>query len=91
MHKVHRMLQRNVLLFVSTAAATRPGGEGDGVGGRALFTRAVGGVSGQVAAGLTGVVVELHQAEDEICRHQLKSIRWVCDHVSVRVKKKNRV
>lgn len=53
------------------------------MGGRALFAGAVGGVGGQVGARLAGVVVELHQAEDQICRHQLEVVRRVCDHVSV--------
>ncbi len=32
---------------------------------------------------MAGVVVELHQAEDQICRHQLEAIRRIRDHVSV--------
>lgn len=84
--QTHRSLQRNVLLFVPQVAApatTRPRGRGDGVAGRALFAGEVGGLSGQVGAGLAGIVVELHQAEDQICRHQLEDVRRVCDHVSV--------
>lgn len=52
------------------------------MGGWALLAGAVGGVSGQVAARMAGVVVELHQAEDQICRHQLEAIRRIRDHVS---------
>lgn len=51
--------------------------------GRALFAGEAGGLSRQVGAGLAGVVVELHQAEDQVCRHQLEVVRRVSDHVSV--------
>lgn len=81
----HGSLQRNVLLLVprvAAPAASRPRGRGDGVAARALFAGEAGGLSGQVGAGLAGVVVELHQAEDQICRHQLEVVRRVRDHVS---------
>lgn len=32
--------------------------------------------------GLASVVVKLHQTEDQVCRHELKFIRWVCDNIT---------
>lgn len=36
---------------------------------------------GQVRPGLARVVVELHEAEDQVGGHELELVRRVCDHV----------
>lgn len=57
--------------------------------GGALFAGGMRGVGrvGQACSGLARVVVKLHEAEDQVCGHQLKLIRWVCDHVSAQENK----
>lgn len=86
-----------VLLFIAglpaLTAAVLPAGGRDGVDGRALFARGMGGMGrvGQACPGLACVVVELHEAEDQVCGHQLKLIWWVCDHISAQGKKVNKV
>lgn len=32
--------------------------------------------------GLASIVVKLHQTEDQVCRHELKFIWWVCDNIT---------
>lgn len=51
--------------------------------GGALFAGGMGGMGrvGQARPRLSRVVVELHQAEDEVCGHELKLIRRVRDHI----------
>lgn len=43
---------------------------------------------GQACPGLACVVVELHEAEDQVCGHELKLIRWVRDHIPAQDKNK---
>ena len=77
----------HVLLFVAglpgLTAAVLPVGRRDGVDGGALFAGGMGGVGrvGQACPGLACVVVELHEAEDQVCGHQLELVRWVRDHI----------
>lgn len=68
----------------SLTAAVLPAGGGDGVDGRALFARGMGGMGGvgQACPGLACVVVKLHEAEDQVCGHQLKLIWGICDYIS---------
>lgn len=51
--------------------------------GGALFAGGMGGVRGvgQARPGLACVVVELHEAEDQVGGHQLELVRRVRDHV----------
>lgn len=51
--------------------------------GGALFAGRMGGVRGvgQARPGLARVVVELHEAEDQVGGHELELVRRVCDHV----------
>lgn len=51
--------------------------------GGALFAGGMGGVRGvgQARPGLARVVVELHEAEDQVGGHELELVRRVCDHV----------
>lgn len=51
--------------------------------GGALFAGGMGGVRGvgQARPGLAGVVVELHEAEDQVGGHELELVRRVRDHV----------
>lgn len=53
--------------------------------GGALFAGGMGGVRGvgQARPGLACVVVELHEAEDQVGGHQLELVRRVRDHVPV--------
>lgn len=80
----------HLLLFVTTlpsfAAAVLPVGGRDGVDRGALFAGGMGRVGrvGQACPRLACIVIELHEAEDQVCGHKLKFIRWVRDHVSVR-------
>ncbi len=80
----------HVLLFVAglpgLTAAVLPVGGRDGVDGGALFAGGMGGVGrvGQACPGLACVVVKLHEAEDQVCGHELKLIRWVRDHIPAR-------
>lgn len=71
------------------AAAVLPVRRWDGVDGRALFTGGMGGVGrvGQTCPGLSCVVVELHEAEDQVCGNQLKLVRWVCDDITAKREK----
>lgn len=64
-------------------AAVLPVRGRDGVNGGALFAGGMGGVGrvGQACPGLACIVVELHEAEDQVCGHELKLIRWVRDHI----------
>lgn len=57
---------------------------GDGVNWWALLAGRIGGMGGmrKTGPGLASVVVKLHQTEDQVCRHKLKLIRWVCDNVT---------
>lgn len=36
----------------------------------------------EAGSGLASVVVKLHQTEDQVRRHKLKFIRWVCDNIT---------
>lgn len=78
----------HLLLFVAgfpgLTAAVLPVGGWDGVDGGALFAGGMGGVGrvGQACSGLARVVVELHEAEDQVCGHQLELVRWIRDHIS---------
>lgn len=80
----------HILLFVAglpgLAAAVLSTGGRDGVDGGALFARGMGGVGrvGQACPGLACVMVKLHEAENQVCRNQLKLIWWVCDHISAK-------
>lgn len=51
--------------------------------GRALFAGGMGGVRGvgQAGPGLARVVIKLHQAEDQVCGHQLKLVRRIGDDI----------
>lgn len=77
----------NVLLFVAgfpgLTAAVLPVRGWDGVNRGALFAGGMGGVGrmGQACPGLACIVVKLHEAEDQVCGHELKLIRWVRDHI----------
>lgn len=68
--------------------AVGPVGQLGGVEGGALLAGGVGGVGGRVGgmgqagARLARVVVKLHQAEDQVGRHQLERVRRVGYHVS---------
>lgn len=42
---------------------------------------------GEAGPGLAGVVVKLHQAEDQVCRHELKLVRGVGDDIPGRESK----
>lgn len=55
----------------------------DGVHGGTLLAGGLGRVGGmgEAGPGLAGVVVELHQAEDQVCRHELKLVRGVGDDI----------
>lgn len=47
----------------------------------------------KTGSGLASVVVKLHQTEDQVRRHKLKFIRWVCDNITGkkgRQKKRNK-
>lgn len=35
----------------------------------------------QTGSGLASVVVKLHQAEDQVCRYELKLVGWIGDDV----------
>ena len=76
------------LLFVAglptlAAAVLSTAGVGDGVDGRALFAGRMGGMGGvgEAGPGLARIVVELHQAEDQVGGHQLKVVWRVRDNV----------
>ena len=76
------------LLFVPrlptlAAPVLSTAGVGDGVDGRALFAGRMGGMGGvgEAGPGLARIVVELHEAEDQVGGHQLKVVRRVGDHV----------
>lgn len=58
----------------------------DGVSWWALLAGRIGGMGGmrKTGPGLASVVVELHQTEDQVCRHKLKLIRWVCDNITAK-------
>lgn len=77
----------HVLLFVAglpgLSAAVLPIGGRDRVDGGALFAGGMGGVRGvgQARPGLACVVVELHEAEDQVGGHELELVRRVRDHV----------
>lgn len=77
----------HVLLFFAglpgLTAAVLPVRGRDGVNGGTLFAGGMGGVGrvGQACPGLACIVVELHEAEDQVCGHELKLIRWVRDHI----------
>lgn len=85
----------HVLLFVAglagLAAAVLPVGGRDGVDGGALFAGGMGGVRGvgQARPGLARVVVELHEAEDQVGGHELELVRRVCDHVPAEQTREN--
>lgn len=89
MRRTHDV-KAHVLLFVSGfpgfTAAVLPVGGWDRVDGRALLAGGMRGVGrvGQAGPRLARVVVELHEAEDQVCGHQLELVRWVGDHVSAR-------
>lgn len=36
----------------------------------------------KTGSGLASVVVKLHQTEDQVRRHELEFVRWVCDNVT---------
>lgn len=36
----------------------------------------------KAGSGLASVVVKLHQTEDQVRRHKLEFIRWVCDNIT---------
>lgn len=36
----------------------------------------------KTGSGLASVVVKLHQTEDQVRRHKLKFIWWVCDNIT---------
>lgn len=36
----------------------------------------------KAGSGLASVVVKLHQTEDQVRRHKLKFIWWVCDNIT---------
>lgn len=38
----------------------------------------------EAGSGLASVVVKLHQTEDQVRRHKLEFVRWVCDHVTAK-------
>lgn len=38
--------------------------------------------------GLASIVVKLHQTEDQVCRHKLKFIWWVCDNITGKKERK---
>ena len=84
------MTSVHVLLFVAglpgLSAAVLSARGWDGVNGGALFAGGMGGVGrvGQACPRLACIVVELHEAEDQVCGHELKLIRWVRDHIPAR-------
>lgn len=43
---------------------------------------------GEAGPGLAGVVVKLHQAEDQVCGHELKLVRRVGDDIPARESKR---
>lgn len=77
----------HLLLFVAglpgLAAAVLPVGGGDGVDGWALFAGGMGGVRavGEAGPGLARIMVKLHQAEDQVWWHQLKTIWRIGYHI----------
>lgn len=87
LHRAAAVAAGHVLLLVAglptLAAAVLPVGRWDGVNGGALFAGGMGGMGrvGQTRPRLSRVVVELHQAEDQVCGHELKLIRRVRDHI----------
>lgn len=71
-----RALGGDVLLFVSGVSAPVAVGFGDGVDGGAFFAGGMGRMRRvrEAGSGLACVVVELHQAEDQVRGHQLKRV-----------------
>lgn len=76
-------VNRVFFLFISASVAVDAVRRRDRVHRRALFTGGMGrmwGV-GQTGPGLACVVVELHQAEDQVWGHQLKGVRRIRDDI----------
>lgn len=70
-------------MLVSGVSASVAVGFGDGVDGGAFFAGGMRRMRGVREAGprLAGVVVELHQAEDQVRGHQLEGVRGIGDDI----------